>query len=151
MPTLGLFIQKPTSQPIVHFVVTSVPVQPTIPNPLVSSVQVTHLVQLTASSPVSLSSLIPLVSEKVVPLPRGKNPNVSMMSRTTNVSGSQAHMVGMNWPSSGAIPNLAGPLGSNNVQYQQPNPVGLSGSSNIQYWQPYVARVQYQPPYFPYG
>ena len=48
----------------------------------------------------------------------GQNPNVSMVSGTTNVSSSQAHMVGMDEPSSGAILNLDGPTISSNVEYQ---------------------------------
>lgn len=119
MPTIGPFIQNPTSQQMVIFVVTSVPVQPTIPNPLVSFFQVTHPIQLMISSYVFVSSSIPPVSGQTVPLSRGKSPNVSMMSGATNVSHSQAHMVGMNQPSSGSILNPVGPTGLSNVQYKQ--------------------------------
>jgi len=58
-----------------------------------------------------------------------------MVSGATNVSASQAHMLGMNHPSSGIVHNLADPFGSSNVKYQQP----------------YEAQVQYQTPYVPYG
>lgn len=44
MPTMGPFIPNPTPQGMLISTVTSVPVQPTVLNPLVSSVQVTHLV-----------------------------------------------------------------------------------------------------------
>lgn len=44
-------------------------------------------------------------------LPGGQNPNVSMVSGTTNVSGSHSHMVRMNQPSSNAIQNSVGPAG----------------------------------------
>jgi len=149
--TLGLFIKNTTSQPIVHYSVTSIPVQSTILNPLVSSVQVTHPIQLMVSRHVSVSSSIPLGTGQAVPSPGGKSPSVSMMFGTTNVSGSKTHMVGMNQPSSGAIPNPASPAGLSNVEYQQKNLVDPSGSSNIQYHQPNVAQIQYQPPYVPYG
>jgi len=109
-------------------------VQSTIPNPLVSSVPVTHLVQLVVSKNVSVSSSIPPITGQVVPLSWGQNLSVSMVSGTTNVSSSQAHMVGMNQPSSGIIQNPTSPAGSSNVQYQQvQNPVGTFGSRNFHY------------------
>jgi len=55
-----------------------------------------------------------------------------MVSSATNVSGSQAHMLGMNQPSSGVIQNPDDPAGSSIVQYQQvQNLVGLSESNNV--------------------
>lgn len=50
MHTSGPFVQNLTSQPIVDTAVTSVPVEPTIPNPLISSFQLTVIVQPTALS-----------------------------------------------------------------------------------------------------
>ena len=122
--------------------------QPTIPNPLVSSVQVTHLVQVTLSSHVTVNSSISPVSGQSIPPPGGQISNVSMMFGTTTISGSQPHMVGMNQPSLGSISHPVGPAGSSNVQYQQPD-VGPSGSSGVQYQQPNVgmsgsSHVQYQ-------
>ena len=96
MPTIGPFIHNLPSQQKVISIVTSVPVQPTIPNPLVSSIQATRLVQLTISSHVDVSSSIPLVSGQAVPPPVGKSLNMSMMLGTANVSCPQTHMVGMN-------------------------------------------------------
>lgn len=72
MITSGPFIQNLSSQLMVPFVVTSVLVKPTILNPVALSVQVTHMIQLTITSQVSLSSLIPTVSGWAVPPPRGK-------------------------------------------------------------------------------
>lgn len=48
MPITVMFIQNLTFQQTVISIVTSVPVQPTILNPLVLSVQVTYLAQLTS-------------------------------------------------------------------------------------------------------
>ena len=62
----------------------------------------------------------------------GKNLNVSMVSGATNVSGSQAHMLGINQTSSGIIYKPTDPIGSSNVQYQQvQNPGGPSVSNNV--------------------
>ena len=148
MPTIGLFIQNLTSKPMVDSSVTSVLVQPTVLNPLFSLVPITRSVQPTVSSHVSVSSSIPLVSGQNVPPPGGQSPIFSMISSTTNVSGSQPHMVGMNQPSSSTISNHVGPARSSNVQYQQPN-VGSSGSSHVHYQQPNVvpvgsSHIQYQ-------
>ena len=108
--------------------------QPTVPNTLVSLTPVTRQAQPAVSKIVSVSSSVPLVGGQAVPLPRGQNLNVSMVSGATNVSGSQAHMLGINQPSSDIIHNLANPIGSSNVQYQQvQNHVDLSGSSNVLY------------------
>jgi len=118
MPTIGPFIRNSTPQQTVTSIVTSVPLQPTITNPLVSSVQVTPLVQPTVLSPTSISPSVPPVSAQVVPSSRKENLNVSMVAVTTNMSSSHAHMVGVNRPSSGAIQNPTSPVGSSNVQYQ---------------------------------
>lgn len=70
-----------------------------------------------------------------MPPPGGKNLSVSMVSGTTNMSSSQAHMVGMNQPSSAIVQNPTGPTGSSNVQYQQvQNLVGPNESRNFQYY-----------------
>ena len=45
----------------------------------------------------------------------GENTNISLLSSETNVSGLQAHMVGVNQPYSGGIPNTVGPSGSSNI------------------------------------
>ena len=84
MPTSSPFVANTTSQQVV----TLVPMQPTILNPLVLSVPVTHLVQLTVSKNVTVSSSIPPVSGQAMPLPWGQNLSVSMLSGTTNVSSS---------------------------------------------------------------
>ena len=65
MPTSGSYVQNPTSQPIVHTTVTSIPMQPTNPNPLILSFQPI------VSSQVCVISLMPPVSGQVVPLPGG--------------------------------------------------------------------------------
>lgn len=70
-----------------------------------------------------------------MPPPGGQDPNISMMFGGANVSGLQTHMVGMNQPFYGAIPN----------------PIGPSGSGNIPYQKPYMAQVPFQPAYVPYG
>lgn len=130
MPMSGPFITNMTSQPIF----TSVPVQPTISNTLISSILVMHQSQPTVSKIVSASSSVPLVSGQIVPPLGGQNLIVPMVSGATNVSGSQAHMLGINQPSFGIIYNLADPTRSSNVQYQQvKNPGGPSSSSNVQY------------------
>jgi len=165
MPTSGPFVTNTTSQQVV----TLVPVQPTVLNTIVSSILVTHQAQPAVSKNVSVSSSVPLISGQAIPPPGRKNLNVSMVLGATNVSGSQAHMLGINQPSSGIIhnpidptgssnvqyqqvQNLVGPSGSSNVQYQQvQNLVGPSGSSNVQYQQPFWAQVQYQNPCVPYG
>jgi len=124
MPTTGFFITNLTSQQAF----TSVPVEPTIPNPLVSSIPVTVWFNKW-SRRMSLSVLqSPPVSGQVLSSSGGQNLSVSMVSAATNVSSSQAHMVGMNQPSFGIIQNPTGPARSSNVQYQQvQNPVGPSG------------------------
>lgn len=53
-----------------------------------------------------------------MPPPGGKDLNIPVISVETSVSGLQTHMVGMNQPFYGVIPNPAGPSGSFNVQYQ---------------------------------
>ncbi len=107
----GSFVMNMTSQPVV----TSIPVQPTVPNTLVPSIPVTHQLQLVVSNVVFSNSFIPLVSGQIVPPPGGKNLNVSMVSSATNVICSQAHMLGINQPSSGIIYNLADPSRLRNV------------------------------------
>lgn len=63
MPTTCMFITNPTSQQVI----TSFLVQPTIPNPLVSSVPITYSVQLAVSNNVIVSTSIHPVSGQVVP------------------------------------------------------------------------------------
>jgi len=53
-----------------------------------------------------------------VPPPSEQDPNIPLMSGKTNVSGLQTHMVGVNQPYYGAIPNPIGPPGLGNIQYQ---------------------------------
>lgn len=67
------------------------------------------------SNIVFASSSVPLVSGQIVSLPRGLNLNVSIVSGATNVSGSQAHMLGITKPSSSIIYNPTNPTGSINV------------------------------------
>lgn len=110
-PRSDLFITNTTSQPTI----TSVPVQPTIPNTLVSSIWVTRQSQLVVSKIVSGNSSVPLFSGQIVPPLGGQNLNASMVSGATNVSGSQAHMISINKPSSGIIYNPTDPIGSRNV------------------------------------
>ena len=64
---------------------------------------------------VSVNFFFPLVSGQIVPPPGGQNLNVSMVSGATNVSSSQADMIGINQPSSGIIYNPVDPTGSSNV------------------------------------
>lgn len=115
MPATGSFILDLTAQQTLIPAVTSILVQPTFMNPLVSSVQVTHLVQPTVSSPTSIHPSIPLGSAQVVPPLGRKNLDVSMVSGTTIVSSSHDHMIGVNQPSSGVIQNPVGPIGLSNV------------------------------------
>jgi len=124
-----------TSRLIVQTTVTSVLVQPTILSQPVSSFRLSLQVQQIVLGQVSVSSSTPLVSGNIVPPPRGKDPNIPLMSRQTNVSGSQAHMVGMNQPFYCTIPNPVDPTRSGNIQYQHP----------------YMAQVPFQLTYVPYG
>lgn len=50
--------------------------------------------------------------------PRGKDPNIHVMSGGTSVTGLQNYMIGMNQPFYDVIPNLVSPFGSSNIQYQ---------------------------------
>jgi len=142
MHTSGPFIQNPTSQPMVHFVVTSILVQPIILNPLVLLVQVTHLIQRRSQ----VKSLLVF------------DPSSKWIGHATNRGGKSESFYDVwhnqcEWLTSSygwnepapfcAIPNYVGPAGSSNVQYQQPNPVYPSGSSNVNYQQKYVVQVQY--------
>lgn len=111
MPTSSQFIANMNSQQVVILVL----VQPIVSNTLVSSIPVTCQAQPAVLKNVSVSSSIPLVSGQAMPLPGGKNLNVSMVSGATNVSGSQTHMLGMNQPSSSMIHNPVDPTGSSNV------------------------------------
>ena len=105
MSNMGLFIQNPNPQQTLIYIVTLVPMQPTVMNLLSSSVQVTHLVQSMVLSPTSISPSVPPVSAQAVTPDGVHNLNVSMVSGTTNVSSLYAHTVGVNQPSSGAIQN----------------------------------------------
>lgn len=91
-PMSGPFVMNTTSQ----HAVTSVIVKPTITNTLVSSIPITHESLLTVSKIVLVISSIPLVSGQIMPPLGGQNLNVSMVSGATNVSCSQAHMLGIN-------------------------------------------------------
>lgn len=79
MPTTGSFIRNMNPQQTVISVDTSVSMQPTILNPLVSSVQVTRLVQPMVSSLAFVNPSVPPVSAQVVPPLGGENLNVSMV------------------------------------------------------------------------
>lgn len=74
----------------------------------VSPFQLTLYVQMTILRQVSFNSSIPPLSGQRVPLPGGKDPNTHFMLGETNFSGLQTHMVGVNQPFYGVIPNPAG-------------------------------------------
>ena len=95
--------------------VTSVTIQPTVLNTLVSSIPVTRQAQPLVSNIVSISSSVLLVSGQIVPPPGGQNLNISLVSGANNVNNSQAHMLGINQPSFGIIYNPTNPTGSSNV------------------------------------
>ena len=109
MPTVGFFIQNTASRLIVQNAVTSILVQLTIPSQPVSSFQ------STVSGQVLVSSSIPPSSRQIVPPPGEQDLNIPLMLGETSVSGLQTHMIGMNQPLYGIIPNPVGPSRSGSI------------------------------------
>jgi hypothetical protein len=93
------------------------------------------LVQPTVSGQVSRKFFYPSIKWTECATTWGGGIQIPLVSGETNVSGLQTHMVGVNQPYYGGIPN----------------PVGPSGSGNIQYQQPYMAQIPLQQAYVPYG